>query len=95
MTKGPQGPFFIFIIQEWTTGQKPKKKSQTNVRLLNFEGAIEANLQRGTLSLRKMGGGNAALRWSLYASCPLFLQCDFIAMQPCILRMTALQVKAI
>ncbi|AAX74817.1 MULTISPECIES: hypothetical protein [Brucella] len=61
MTKGPQGPFFIFIIQEWTTGQKPKK-SQTNVRLLNFEGAIEANLQRGTLSLRKMGGGNAALR---------------------------------
>ncbi|AAN30407.1 hypothetical protein BSS2_I1454 [Brucella suis bv. 1 str. S2] len=26
MTKGPQGPFFIFIIQEWTTGQKPKKK---------------------------------------------------------------------
>nr|MDL4811878.1 hypothetical protein [Brucella abortus] len=60
MTKGPQGPFFIFIIQEWTTGQS--QKSQTNVRLLNFEGAIEANLQRGTLSLRKMGGGNAALR---------------------------------
>ncbi|EXU82893.1 hypothetical protein AX23_10155 [Brucella melitensis 548] len=26
---------------------------------------------------------------------PIVLQCDFIAMQPCILRMTALRIKVI
>ncbi|ASV86212.1 hypothetical protein CES85_1716 [Ochrobactrum quorumnocens] len=42
-------------------GEKSKKKPDKCLAL-SFEGAIEANLQRGTLSLRKMGGGNAALR---------------------------------
>lgn len=60
MTKGPQGLFHIH--HSGMDNRAKAKKSQTNVRLLNFEGAIEANLQRGTLSLRKMGGGNAALR---------------------------------
>ncbi len=53
MTKGPKGPFFISRFWENPrSGKKPKKKPDKCLAL-SFEGAFEANLQRGTLSLRK------------------------------------------
>ncbi|PRA87886.1 hypothetical protein CQ054_05660 [Ochrobactrum sp. MYb29] len=62
MSKGPRGPFFISaFLEKRSIGRKAKKKPDKCLAL-SFEGAFEANLQRGTLSLRKMGGGNAALR---------------------------------
>ncbi len=54
MTKGPNGPFFVsaFLLKNHLPGAKPKKKPDKCLAL-SFEGAIEANLQRGTLSARK------------------------------------------
>ncbi|OYR12828.1 hypothetical protein CEV32_1003 [Brucella rhizosphaerae] len=52
--EGAERPLFRICTSEkkWWLGKKPKKKPDKCLAL-SFEGAIEANLQRGTLSLRK------------------------------------------
>ncbi len=54
--KGPHGPFFMSarrMNQSLTFSGKQAKKKARHMSGLKFEGAIAANLQRGTPSLRK------------------------------------------
>ncbi|NKC50694.1 hypothetical protein HED63_08360 [Ochrobactrum cytisi] len=54
MTKGPKGLFFFVSVFLTKRGGLAKvKKKPDKCLALSFEGAFEANLQRGTLSLRK------------------------------------------